>query len=327
MIGYYAHHLGAGHLWRAATVAGNLSEPVTLLSSASPPDRGSFRDYVVLACDAEDVDEASDATAGGALHWAPVHDRGLRTRMAQIADWIRLACPSAMVVDVSVEVTALARLLGVPVVVMAVPGDRGDPVHQWGYRLASRVVAAWPREIYDPAWLHPFTGRVDYVGAFSRFAHLTPTAPHLPFRRGLVLAGAGGSSLTAAKVASLEARDPSISWEVMGGPASWRADVWSGLCDADVVVSHAGQNVLAEIAAARRPAIVVPESRPYDEQLHAAAALSSSGIVRSCSDWSQAGAELAGMCPDPAVWSRWAPAGASTAAARVIDEVAASRRG
>lgn len=326
MIGYYAHHLGAGHLWRGATLARHLSEPVTLLSSASPPDQGSFTDAVALASDADDVDMARDPSACGALHWAPLHDRGLQTRMAQVAEWVRLARPSVIVADVSVEVTTLARLLGVPVVVVAMPGDRDDPAHQWGYRLASRVIAPWTREIYDPSWLHPHDGRVDYVGAFSRFTHRAATPGHVPFRAGLVLTGAGGSSLAAAHVKALEASDPSISWDVVGGPAHWRDDVWSALCAADVVVSHAGQNAVAEIAAARRPAVLVPEPRPHDEQLHAVAALSSSGLVRAGSGWAEAGEALTELSPDPASWARWAPAGAVAAAARTIEDVAASGR-
>lgn len=39
------------------------------------------------------------------------------------------------------------------------------------------------------------------------------------------------------------------------------------------VVTHADQNALAEVAAVRRPAIVVPRQRPHDEQTTAAAVL------------------------------------------------------
>ena len=49
-----------------------------------------------------------------------------------------------MVVDVSVEVAILVRLLGVPVVVMAMPGDRIDAPHDLVYQAADHILAAWP---------------------------------------------------------------------------------------------------------------------------------------------------------------------------------------
>ena len=70
--------------------------------------------------------------AHGVLHWAPHHDAGLRGRMALIAQWVADVHPSAAVIDVSVEVAALLRLLGVPVVVVAMPGERIDAPHDAG---------------------------------------------------------------------------------------------------------------------------------------------------------------------------------------------------
>lgn len=49
--------------------------------------------------------------------------------------------PRRMVVDVSVEVALLCRLAGVPVTVMAMPGERGDAVHGLGYDIADEIVA------------------------------------------------------------------------------------------------------------------------------------------------------------------------------------------
>ena len=132
MIGYYAHHHGAGHLSRAAAVARCLDEPVTLLSSAAVSKSPVFVDSVELADDAPGKASYDDITAHGQLHWAPYHHRGLQRRMSQVARWVEFARPSVVVVDVSVEVTNLVRLLGVPVVVVAMPGNRADPAHQWG---------------------------------------------------------------------------------------------------------------------------------------------------------------------------------------------------
>ena len=45
------------------------------------------------------------------------------------------------------------------------------------------------------------------------------------------------------------------------------------LRDADVVVTDAGQNAIAEIAACRTPAVVVPADRPHEEQATTASVL------------------------------------------------------
>jgi predicted glycosyltransferase len=47
---------------------------------------------------------------------------------------------------------------------------------------------------------------------------------------------------------------------------SWVEDPYPVLLAADVVVTHAGQNALAEVAAVRVPAVVVPQERPHREQ-------------------------------------------------------------
>lgn len=325
MIGYYAHHQGAGHLSRAAIVASHLAEPVTLLSSAISAS-GPFTEQVVLASDADHPDSTQDPTAHGALHWVPLHDRGLQRRMSQIATWIERSRPRALVVDVSVEVATLARLLGVPVVTVAMPGRRDDPAHRLGYRVSRLIIAPWPREVYDPPWLRPFADRTHYVGAFSRYDDRSAPPARLPYRSGTVLCGAGGSSLNPGTLTALMDENPSITWDVVGGPAGWRHEIWPALVAADVVVSHGGQNAVAEIAAARRPAVLVPESRPYDEQRDACTALRRAGLARTCATWSEVSAELDAPAMDPARWARWSPPGAAAQAARLIDRVAAGDR-
>ena len=103
----------------------------------------------------------SDPSANGTLHWAPLHDSGLRERMGLIAAWVTATKPSVMVVDVSVEVALLVRLLGVPVVVMAMPGDRIDAPHNLVYQAADHILAAWPRNLYEPPWLRQYSAQDD----------------------------------------------------------------------------------------------------------------------------------------------------------------------
>jgi UDP-N-acetylglucosamine--N-acetylmuramyl-(pentapeptide) pyrophosphoryl-undecaprenol N-acetylglucosamine transferase len=325
MIGYYAHHRGFGHLSRAAAVAQCLDEPVTLLSTAAVPKPSAFFDTVELADDAPGEVSCDDPTAHGQLHWAPYHHRGLQRRMSQVARWVELARPSVVVVDVSVEVTTLVRLLGVPVVVLAMPGNRTDLAHQCGYRLADQIIAPWTQQVYDPPWLWPFQERVHYVGSFSRFdgEPSRPPRPGTP-RHGLVFGGTGGTTLTPTALKQLAVGQPKLSWDVVGAGSNWVDDVWPRLCAADVVVSHAGQNAVAEIAAARRPAVLVAEPRPHDEQLHTGRALASAGIVRLAATWEDVGVALSASLADPVRWELWAPPRAAETAALAVQQAAAA---
>lgn len=169
MIGYYIHHLGQGHLAMAQCIAAQLTGKITGLSSLHRP-AGWPGEWLMLPRD-DAADEAIEADAHGQLHWAPLGDPGLRERMAMIAQWIQRAAPSVMVVDVSVEVAALARLMGVPVITMVLPGSREDPGHRLVYALAERLLMPWPasfsRSLHDGDGL--WAGKSCHVGAFSRF--------------------------------------------------------------------------------------------------------------------------------------------------------------
>ena len=120
VIGYYVHHQGRGHLQRARAIGRHLAEPPTMFSSIARPDQVDR--WIALPMDNQSSPE--DPTASGTLHWVPRHDRGLRRRMAIIAEWIDAAQPDLMVVDVSVEVAVLCRLMGVPT---DRDGDAGGP--------------------------------------------------------------------------------------------------------------------------------------------------------------------------------------------------------
>ncbi|WP_306232155.1 glycosyltransferase [Agrococcus beijingensis] len=276
MIGYYIHHRGRGHLSRALAIAAELEQPVTGLSSLAPPAewRGDW-----LRLPADGAESPVDAEGHGRLHWAPLGHAGLRTRMARIAGWIDERRPRALVVDVSVEVGLLARLHGVPVVTIAMPGQRTDAAHELGFALADAVIGAWPPQATGMAdGLPDLGGRLHAVGAISRFAPVAGPEPEGGVRRGgarrvVVLGGAGGDTFTADAVGRARDATPGWAWTHLGANGSWTEDPWATLVDASVVVTHAGESAIAEVAAARRPAIVIPQPRPHDEQLRTAAVL------------------------------------------------------
>lgn len=329
MIGYYVHHVGSGHLRNATCIAAALDGGMTGLSSLPRP-AGWPGPWIELERD-DSGHPAQDPTAHGRLHWAPKHHPGLAARMARIAEWIDAAHPAALVVDVSVEVAVLGRLMGVPVVVRALPGDRSDPAHQLGYSLADAILANWP-DLGDMAHdLHRWADRTHHVGGLSRFAGRPATAPPPHARpRALVLQGSGGTRVTPADVAAAAAATPDWEWHRLG-PGAWSDDPWPELCAADVVVTHAGLGSLADVAAAARPAVVIPEDRPHDEQHATARALAAAGVAVVSAHWPEVhqwpDLLARALALGGSGWERWCTDGAAERAARVIETVAGDRQG
>ena len=321
MIGWYVHAHGAGHRTRLAAVSARLRTPVTALSSGPRPS-GFDGGWVDLPDDLPRPGGERDVTAGGALHWAPLHSPGLRDRAAAVAAWVAAARPSLFVVDVSVEIAVLVRAMGVPVVVVAMRGDRSDRPHRTAYDLADALLAPWPEGSPEP-WPDAWHDRTWHVGGLSRFDG-RPTGPPPGRRRVAVLWGSGGSDVTGAQVRSAAAATPDWTWTVAGLDAPPVADVWDLLQEADVVVTHGGQNAVAEVAAARRPAIVVPQSRPYGEQVATGRALAGADLAQVLTAW-PADAHWPDLlrraaAQDGSAWRAWSDGAGAARAAALLDE-------
>ncbi|MFD6288321.1 glycosyltransferase [Streptomyces sp. NPDC060205] len=327
MIGYYIHHHGLGHLHRARCVARHARTPVTGLSCLPRPADWTG-EWIRLPSDAGQEAGAADPTAHGRLHWVPLHHTGLRARMGAIASWIERTAPTLLVSDVSVEVATMARLMGVPVMVSAMRGDRSDPAHRLAYDIADALLAPWPATLPEPDWPPEWHAKAVCTGAFSRYDG-RPRVERRPTRRQvLVLLGSGGTTVQEDDVRKAAEATPGWDWIALGGAGNWTEDPWPLLCQADVVVTHAGQNAVAECAAARTPALVVPQERPHDEQHATARALAAAGIATVRTRWPaphewpqllttvrQAGGRR---------WRQWAPGDGAAQAGRLLDELAAT---
>lgn len=336
MIGWYVHHHGWGHVTRMLAIRPHLAEDVTVFSSLPRPAALTVgTTWVQLPFDADPVTgpdgerreahELGDVTARGALHWAPVGHPGHRKRLAVMAAWISEHPVSAFVVDVSVEVTVLARLLGVPTVVVAQPGDRTDAPHRLGYDLADRILAPWAPGMVEATGLLGRADRVRRVGAVSRYdgrARDAATGSGAE-RRVLFLSRTLDSPRLAEATALLRAEGWAV--ETAGTGDDDRVDdVWPLLCRATVVVSAAGQNGVADLAAADARAVVLPQERPFDEQESTARALAALGYAQIAPADASA-AQIVDLIQRAATttprWGEWQVAGAAARAAAAIEEV------
>ena len=334
MIGYYVHHQGSGHLHRAQSVAAAWGEDVTGLSTLPRPP-GWPGEWVQLADDAptDGAEGCTDVTADDHLHWVPVGHRGLSERMSQLSSWLDAERPNLVVSDHSVEVTLLARLHGVRVVGVVLPGARSDRAHLLGYGVCDALVAMWPESAGMSTGLPwELRSRLRCLGGLSRFAPVAPPTPPADERvrpHVVVLWGRGGDGPPARELAAAREHTPAWTWTVLGGQ-DWVDSPFAVLRSADVVLTHAGQNAVAETAAARRPAIVLPQPRPFDEQEamgHALRdeqwpALVLASLPTDPTRW--AGLLERARALDGEQWRGWCDGGAAERFARVLREVDAA---
>lgn len=322
MIGYYVHHHGRGHITRAARVVQHLESPVTGFSSLPRP-AGWPGEWVELPDD--DTASPDEQTAGGVLHWAPLRHRGYSERMATLSR--HMAGLDLFVVDVSVEVSLLARLHGVPVVVVAMRGDRSDGPHRLAYDSATALLVPWSRDFPEQWWPEHWSAKSLFVGAISRFDDRRPAIPERDARRrALVLLGGGGHDLPDHAVSRAAAHTPDWAW-TLRSVASPSPDLWEELLGSDVVVSHGGNNAVAEVAAARRPAIVVAQERPFREQHHTVAVLERAGICVGLDEWPQpeawSGLFDRAQALGTSKWEIWNPRDGAQRAARHLEDLMA----
>ncbi len=308
MIGFYVHHHGSGHLTRALTIAAELAEPAAVVTSLTV-DPGRLPGGVELVPLPTDVpahpDPDDDPAGGGALHWVPRGATAQR-RARAFVDWLTRPEAGLLVVDVSVEAIVLARLCGVAAVAVRLPGDRTDRAHRTGADLAEAFLAPYPVELEDPSTPPGDVARTHYAGLISRYggrcldrADARRWVGVGPRARLLVVAvGAGGSALRPADVAAVGDHLP--GWEVVAlgveGPScgrvrclGWVEDPFPWFRAADVVAGHGGTNLVAEVAAAARPLVCVPEPRPHDEQVRRGRLLAAAGAAVVCDGWPRAG--------------------------------------
>ena len=304
LIGWYVHHHGSGHAQRTKQLLRGLDARVHVLTSA--PER--FHDHpdvervIALPDDAVPGDHQS---ACSTFHYTPMGVPVVQQRMQRIANWLANEQPSLLVVDLSVEVTLLARLFGVRTCVVRLHGRRDDTAHVQCFRSAERVLAPFPacmEDAHTPNWLRT---KSRYLGGFSRFDRrgaldVAPARKQigyaLPDPLVVVANGLGGASHALDYWTKVAHRHRDKQWLLIGktpvttSPSlpenlylqGYVTDTYPYLCAADVVVGSAGTNTVMEVAAARRPYVSLPEPRPFDEQLCKALTLERLGAAVVC---------------------------------------------
>jgi hypothetical protein len=141
--------------------------------------------------------------------------------------------------------------------------------------------------------------------------------------------GGGGRDTDDDAVPAARAATPGWVWTERS-PENPSPDLWAELCGAHVVITHAGQNAVADVAAARAAAVVVAQDRPHGEQVATARALTRLGIADGHATWPPA--EQWAALLDRAGrhggegWSRWSSGRGAEDAAASLDALASGLR-
>ncbi|OZC04617.1 glycosyltransferase [Rubricoccus marinus] len=340
-IGYYAHHHGRGHVARALAILARVRAAATLFTSAPVPTDALPPNVGVCVLPPDLPRPGGEEPPPGGLHYAPLAHPGVCERMAAIAAWAARG-PALMVVDVSVEVAVFARLLSLPVVVVRQHGERTDAPHQAAYEAAVACLAPFPEALESPGTPETVRRATVYAGGLSRFAGRARPQTFCP--RTVCLVGGGGSggpesspAWTSQDVADAARATPGWTWTWVGGDAStdtpaslrtpgWIDDPFPLLASSEVVVASGGHNATMEAAAAGRPLVVIPEARPFQEQVRKAEALARAGAATALERWPapEAWADILDRASrrDPAPLRALADPDAPARAAQLLDDLA-----
>ena len=220
------------------------------------------------------------------FHYAPYYSASYRQRAVAIAEWVGKTNPTAVIVDVSAELTQYFRLLGVPVIGVRQHGERTDYPHLAGYDAAYKLLAPFPQVLEYGAVPHWIQDKTIYTPGFSRYSdrmsskagarkklNITPQQQVV-----VVLNGRGGGKHPLAKIVAAAFATPEWLWLVVGNVErkgavldnvsliGWCEDTYPYLKAADVAIASGGHNTVMEIGTARIPFLCIPEFRPFAEQ-------------------------------------------------------------
>lgn len=288
-IAFYVHHHGSGHFTRVAQILNKLkSFEITLLGSNLQPYAHLLPENIELIHLPMDIPAEEDLYVQNGdtvdvLHYAPLNIKGVNDRVAMMTAFFQKKQPLLLIVDVSVEVTLLARLAGVPTIVMRQHGLREDLPHLMAYQSAALLLAPFSKSI-SPKSAQWVIDKTEYVGGFSRFSkgHSEAEKHH----HVAIVVGSGGTSIDAQFVEHLANACSDFYFHVIGKIKGehhpfpnieycGHLDEPKSILDlCSVVIGNTGHNTVMEMASLQKRFIGIPETRPFEEQLDKANAIS-----------------------------------------------------
>lgn len=282
---FYIHHQGAGHITRAVAIANALStEHIAFMGS----DLAKYRHMIPFHVEcihlpmdtATEENEFFEKREVSFLHYAPMNANGLSKRNNIMTTFFVGNPTCILVVDVSVEVTLLARICGVPTVVIRQHGNRNDLPHRLAYESAEMILAPYPKALSSAGQEGIYAGKTFFSGGFSRFTAQQRKQYDNPSQNIAIFIGQGGSVIDKTFVSYLSKQIPhDYTLHILGNikmeESALENTIFHGNCatpetilsTCDVIICSAGHNTVMELGDLRKRMICVPAARAFDEQV------------------------------------------------------------
>lgn len=305
MIGYYAHNHGSGHCNYARLLQESLKDQMVTFTAA---DAHFPEGAAVVHLPDEDLNGTElpleKFGTPSYLHYAPAGMKKITLRNYTLLKELISWSVKLLIIDVSVEVAALARVCSIPYAYVRMFGERQDLAHIGAYEGAAFLIAYYPQELEPestPVWIR---NKTLYMGFFSRFSnqHLSAKQAYKKLRvdpKGrfiTFLNGFGGDEPATLKINRLASEFPDHLVVVVGPhevDSTYSNVIYTGVVQdispyvlvSDFVVGACGSNSVSELASLRARFVALPEERPFNEQRCFARMLEKRGLI-SISDGS-----------------------------------------
>jgi len=290
-IAFYIHHHGSGHFMRSLAIATALKhDKIVFMGSDLNRYRDNMPENIQVLHLPMDTPLSTDSkfTKGSQIdcfHYAPLQVIGVTERAAMMTKLFLENNPLLLIVDVSVEVALLARLCGVPTVIIRQHGKRNDLPHKLAYQCAELLIAPFGKELETSEDVEVLS-KTFYSGGFSRYSK-----NQIQIRafndQIAILIGKGGSSINMKTITHIAQQCPDLYFHILGEVTIEQKEhplniTFHGLTDnvneimsrCALVIGNLGHNSVMEIATLNKLYIGIPETRPFDEQIDKAQAIS-----------------------------------------------------
>ena len=195
-------------------------------------------------------------------------------RAKALAESIERYEPKAFYCDGVPELAIMVRGMGVPVVLVHLPGNvMSDPTQVFAYELADHIVAHFPSSMEQSNY--PFTSKTYYSGYISQYAgrelkrnnrsdldHVTILLGYDNYNESVLKNITGDQNTQFTIIGNKQDYDLGKNCKLLG-PVKDIREAIAG----EIVISAAGQNTIAELLSLGKRLILLPEPRPYDEQV------------------------------------------------------------
>lgn len=194
-------------------------------------------------------------------------------RSKSLAEAISHHQPKAFYCDGVPELAVMVRGMGVPVVLVHLPGNiSNDPTQVFAHELADHIIAHFPLILEQPDYKYSF--KTFYSGYMSKF-DCGKSDPDTSEKINQVSILLGYDNYDQAVITKMT-QDPDTHFTIIGNKQYYDLskncnqlglvkDI-SQAITGDIVISAAGQNTVAELLSMNKKLILLPEPRPYEEQ-------------------------------------------------------------